>query len=40
MCGRYTVIDDDDIAELRQIIPGFRGHITAGELREPRRREH
>lgn len=36
MCGRYTVIDDDDIAELRQIIPGFRGHITAGELREPR----
>ena len=36
MCGRYTVIDDDDIAELRQIIPCFRGHITADELREPR----
>ena len=35
MCGRYTVMDDDDIAELRQIIPGFRGHITAEELREP-----
>lgn len=35
MCGRYTVIDDDDIAELRQIIPGFRGHINAGQLAEP-----
>lgn len=27
MCGRYTVISDDDIAELRTLIPGFRGHI-------------
>jgi len=35
MCGRYTVIDDDDVAELRQIIPGFRGHIAAGQLEEP-----
>lgn len=30
MCGRYTVISDDDVAELRTIIPGFRGHIPAG----------
>ena len=30
MCGRYTVIDDDDIAELREIIPAFRGHISGG----------
>lgn len=33
MCGRYTVISDDDIAELRTIIPGFRGHIPHGEER-------
>jgi len=36
MCGRYTVIDDDDIAELREIIPGFRGHIANGTLAEAR----
>ena len=30
MCGRYTVIDDDDIAELREIIPAYRGHIPQG----------
>lgn len=30
MCGRYTVIDDDDIAELREIIPAYRGHIPEG----------
>jgi putative SOS response-associated peptidase YedK len=31
MCGRYTVISDDDIVELRMIIPGFRGHISLSD---------
>ncbi len=36
MCGRYTVIDDDDIVELTQIISGFRSHINSAELSDPR----
>ena len=28
MCGRYTVIDNDDIAELRQLVHGLRSHVS------------